>query len=139
LEIGVHALHSGLSIRDYAGAITKSKGDVDRWRHAATIYEACPHMGTDIGDRWRHLSEVHSAPKWLWSASAFLPIPLEPSQGVVAIQCLQAPTFNFAEVDVESFCGERWIDPADISSDVEDKSTSTSDLTGFFPTGQASG
>ena len=28
------------------------------WRHAALVFEACPHMGTDVGDRWRHLAEL---------------------------------------------------------------------------------
>jgi hypothetical protein len=68
LEVGLHALHSGLSMGDYAERVGISKSDVDRRRAAATVLDACPHMGTIDPDNWRHLAEIHTAPEWLWSA-----------------------------------------------------------------------
>jgi hypothetical protein len=68
LEIGVHALGSGLTQRAYAEKVGLSQTTlVHRWQ-AATVMKVWSHMGADIADRWRHLSEVHSAPQSLWSA-----------------------------------------------------------------------
>ncbi len=65
LEIGMHALHSGLTIRDYAKGSGIAENTVGSRVKAARVASV-----TDIGDaeKWSQLIEVHSAPRWLWRA-----------------------------------------------------------------------
>lgn len=67
LEVGLHALHSGLSVRDYADKTGMSATNVARGRYAAEVLE-CAHVGTANPDLHRHLAEIHPAPRWLWRA-----------------------------------------------------------------------
>lgn len=69
LEVGMHALGSGLSQREYAERAGLAKTTLqDRWQ-AAGVATMCTHMrAADLADRWRHLAELHVAPSWLWPA-----------------------------------------------------------------------
>jgi hypothetical protein len=69
LEIGIHALGSGLSARDYSDRIGISPTSIAERRMAATVLSDCSDIRTpDVVKRWQHLSAIHSAPQWLWSA-----------------------------------------------------------------------
>jgi ParB/Sulfiredoxin domain len=70
LEIGLHALRSGLPLLQYAKRAGIS-GDNER-RYLAMKLNAA-QVATAVGthvptDRWRHLAEIHAAPEWLWQA-----------------------------------------------------------------------
>jgi hypothetical protein len=67
LEEGLHALGSGLSVREYAAATNASPGYVTNLRQAAEVF-AHANTKDDLSERARHLAEVHSAPRWIWSA-----------------------------------------------------------------------
>lgn len=71
LEEGLHALGSGMPVREYAHKIGKGKGKDaihDRVK-AAQIFDLCRHMPTEqLQKQWRALSELHAAPRWLWRA-----------------------------------------------------------------------
>jgi hypothetical protein len=69
LEVGLHALNSGLSVREYAERLGhKDHTKTARMRQAAEV--RC-HVATDIDPAyWRCLAEIHAAPKWLWGALA---------------------------------------------------------------------
>jgi hypothetical protein len=62
----LHALGSGLGVREYADKVGKSKSEIDRNRSAASVMQFCPHMGTELNSKDRHLAELHAAPRWLW-------------------------------------------------------------------------
>jgi hypothetical protein len=65
LERGMHALKSGMSVRDYAAKVGRAKGTVDHEMRAAKVASGCPDIGT-LGSY--QLSEIHAAPSWLWPA-----------------------------------------------------------------------
>ena len=59
LEVGLHALHSGLTIREYADRTSISKSAIGQRQAAA---EVSTHVDSKIDpDRWRHLAEFHAA------------------------------------------------------------------------------
>jgi hypothetical protein len=63
LEVGLHALHSGLSIRQYAEMQGAKPGTIQDRVEAAKVADACRHMPTlRLADCWRHLAEIHAAP-----------------------------------------------------------------------------
>lgn len=67
LERGMHALHSGKSIRDYAEEVGTSATTVTYQRHAADVFTHV-NSAADMSERTRQLVEIHAAPRWLWSA-----------------------------------------------------------------------
>jgi len=67
LEVGLHALKSGLSVRDYAERTGISKSAVSQRQTAAEV-STYVDKPKGIADYWRHLCEIHAAPKWLWPA-----------------------------------------------------------------------
>jgi hypothetical protein len=69
LEVGLHALGSGLSIRDYAKAQGRKPGSIQDRVEAAKVANTCRDIPTiSLIDRWSHLAEIHAAPRWLWPA-----------------------------------------------------------------------
>jgi hypothetical protein len=69
LEVGLHALRSGLSVREYAEKTGLKSSSVSDRRRAAEVASECTHMRTDrLPDYWRHLAEIHAAPQWAWGA-----------------------------------------------------------------------
>jgi hypothetical protein len=87
LEIGLHAIGSGLTQRAYADKINMVHGAlVDRW-NAAKVGQSCRHMPTE---RWRHLAEIHAAPRWLWPALVAAMVDAElvehPKMGHVSVE-----------------------------------------------------
>jgi protein gp37 len=72
LERGMHALKSGLTVRDYAEKVEGSKSDIDRNRAAAIVAAALSPYG-DIARLTachRQLAEIHVAAEWLRRALA---------------------------------------------------------------------
>lgn len=67
LERGVHALNSGLGVREYASRAGLSPGYVTTMRQGAEVF-ARANTDADLSDKTRHLAEIHAAPSWLWSA-----------------------------------------------------------------------
>src|SRR4051812_29976284 len=69
LEIGLHALKSGLSVRDYAKQTGMKPTPLAMRMQAAKVADACSDIGTArFPELWSHLAEIHPAPKWLWPA-----------------------------------------------------------------------
>lgn len=69
LEVGLHALHSGLSLQEYSDRIgMRNKQSVAERVWAAKVMEACKDILTGDFDKWQHLSTIHPAPRWLWRA-----------------------------------------------------------------------
>ena len=66
LEVGLHALHSGLSGREYARQVGIAQQTLVHRINAARVAERVTPHGVD--DRWRHLAEIHPSPRWLWRA-----------------------------------------------------------------------
>lgn len=67
----IHALHSGLSLREYAEQVGVSHVEVRRWQQAAMVYTKCYQMVTTLDiERWRHLAEIGSAPEHTWPTLA---------------------------------------------------------------------
>lgn len=64
----MHALHSGMTERAYAESVGRPKSSVHNEIAAATVADACPHVGADLSQNFRALVEIHAAPRWLWSA-----------------------------------------------------------------------
>jgi hypothetical protein len=69
LEVGLHALQSGLGVRDYAIQTGANERTIlTRFNAAAVVKTA------DVGDLntvcryYSQLAEIHSAPRWLWHA-----------------------------------------------------------------------
>jgi hypothetical protein len=68
LEVGIHALKSGLDITAYAeraGAVRTTLQDKVK---AARVYETVTDIRHEAMNRWQHLSVIHAAPRWLWRA-----------------------------------------------------------------------
>ena len=65
LEVGMHALKSGKTIRDYSRAAGFAENTIGARVKAARVASV-----TDIGDetKWSQLVEIHAAPSWLWPA-----------------------------------------------------------------------
>lgn len=69
LEVGMHALKSGISQKDYAARIGKSQQSVGERVCAARVAETLTgYPVIELTDRWQHLSAIHASPRWLWSA-----------------------------------------------------------------------
>jgi hypothetical protein len=66
LEVGLHALHSGLSVRDYAQRVGLAHPSIVVRRHAGEVVTRVIIGITP--DRWRHLAEIHASLQWLWPA-----------------------------------------------------------------------
>ena len=67
LERGIHALNSGMDVKAYAASVGRERTTVLRETYAAEVASVC-HVAHDLSDQFRALSEVHAAPRWLWSA-----------------------------------------------------------------------
>lgn len=68
LEVGLHALGSGLSVREYAARTGLHENTLHCRVQAA---RALPQLGGPVDPAyWRCLAEFHAAPKWLWPALA---------------------------------------------------------------------
>ena len=65
LERGVHALHSGLGVREYAKATGVSPSWTTELRNAAEVF-AYANNDARLLNKARWLVELHSAPRWLW-------------------------------------------------------------------------
>lgn len=68
LERGMHALHSGMDVKAYAESVGRARTTIQDEVKAARVTDAVTHMRHDLTDQFRSLSEIHAAPKWLWSA-----------------------------------------------------------------------
>ena len=68
LEVGMHALNSGLTGRDYAKASGMHEASLSERVRAARVAEAVMDVHNDMTRQWQHLSAIHAAPRWLWSA-----------------------------------------------------------------------
>jgi hypothetical protein len=69
LERGMHALHSGMDVKAYAADVGRNRATVSTEVLAAKVAEACAtHVAQDLSDHFRSLTEIHAAPRWLWSA-----------------------------------------------------------------------
>ena len=66
LAVGLRALHSGLSAREYVRRVGIPENAFGTRVKAARMADAV----TDIGDtdHWPQLAEIHAAPQWLWQA-----------------------------------------------------------------------
>lgn len=68
LERGMHALHSGMDVKAYAGNVGRARTSVQYEVQAAKVADAVSHVRHELSDFHRHLAEIHSAPSWLWPA-----------------------------------------------------------------------
>ena len=69
LEVGLHALGSKKSVREYARETGAKPANIQDRMEAAKVAEQCRHMPTaDLSKYWRHLAELHAAPQWLLPA-----------------------------------------------------------------------
>jgi protein gp37 len=88
LEIGLHQLGSGMTVRDYAAKIGINEDTLGTRVQAARVvghvadswsgtYDGPPEAQMDALDglyggfgnaHYRHFAEIHAAPKWLWAA-----------------------------------------------------------------------
>jgi hypothetical protein len=68
LEVGLHALHSGLSQTEYGKQMGLSQDSISLRMRAAKVADTTRVVN---GDLWRHLAEIKSAPEWLWRTSVF--------------------------------------------------------------------
>jgi hypothetical protein len=62
LEVGLHALRSGLSVRDYAKRSGISATSIAYQRQAAEVFT---YVNSPVGvhDKHRHLAGIHAAPR----------------------------------------------------------------------------
>jgi hypothetical protein len=69
LEVGLHALRSGLEPKAYSEAVGKPRTSIQTKVSAARVAsETHVSLTDDVMDRWRHLAEIHAAPPWIWHA-----------------------------------------------------------------------
>lgn len=68
LEVGMHALKSGMTGRDYAKAAGIHEATLSERVRAARVAETVMDIHNDLSAQWQHLSAIHAAPRWLWSA-----------------------------------------------------------------------
>lgn len=67
LEEGLHALGSGLSVREYVARVGKPSSSIQDRMSAASVAVACPDIRTvDLAGYWSALAQIHAAPRWLW-------------------------------------------------------------------------
>lgn len=71
LEIGLHALRSGLTQRAYADRIGMTDGTLqNRWEAAQVVDfvgKSCSDIpANELRGKWGHICELHPAPKWMW-------------------------------------------------------------------------
>jgi hypothetical protein len=65
LEIGLHQLASGMTVRDYAAKVSMAERTLLDRVHAAKVASVVDiHDGT----RWQQFAAMHIAPEWLWPA-----------------------------------------------------------------------
>jgi protein gp37 len=70
LEVGIHALHSGKTLKEYADKTgEKHFQNIGNRRAAATVWEAVQNIlnCANQQDCWLQLKEIHGADEWLWA------------------------------------------------------------------------
>jgi ParB-like chromosome segregation protein Spo0J len=67
LEVGLHALRSGLSVREYAKRSGMSATSLAYQREAAEVFTYV-NSPVDVQEKHHHLAEIHAGPRWLWQA-----------------------------------------------------------------------
>ena len=126
LEVGLHALKSGLSVREYGARSGQSKSQVDRFRSAAEV--ACPHLGTpDLADRWRHLAEIHAAPAWLWSALVEAMLPNKDDPKGWTVEATQKQVGRFTKLPAPP----QWVDATEFAKLLLESKAKASDIGRF--------
>lgn len=75
LERGLHAMHAGMSVRDYAALVGQKPTWTEYQRQAAEVFTQVNGNAADLTDKTKHLVEIHAARPWLWPAlvAAMLP------------------------------------------------------------------
>ncbi len=69
LDVGLNALKSGLSVREFAKRTGVSNNSIQRRMEAAKVIDSCTDSSTaGLQERWSQLTEIHAAPSWSWSA-----------------------------------------------------------------------
>jgi ParB-like chromosome segregation protein Spo0J len=68
LERGIHALQSGVGVREYARSIERAPSLVVRERQAAEVFTWVNGDAALLTDKAKQLAEIHAAPPWLWPA-----------------------------------------------------------------------
>ncbi|MDW9386980.1 hypothetical protein GOA99_20340 [Sinorhizobium meliloti] len=67
LEEGLHAVGSGLSVREYAAKVGKAANAIQRRMEAAAVINARTDISTpSLAPYWSVLSEFHVVKPWLW-------------------------------------------------------------------------
>ena len=108
LERGIHALNSGMDVKAYAESVGRVRRTVHDEVLAARVVDAVAHMRHDLSDYFRHLTEIHAAPRWLWSA---LVEKLVSSEGM-SIEAVRRLVADLKDVSVPP----EWSDAALIAS-----------------------
>jgi hypothetical protein len=75
LERGLHALNSGMGVREYARAVAQSPAATTYQRQAAEVFKRLNSPDDRVRKATDRLVEIHAAPAWLWPAliAAMLP------------------------------------------------------------------
>jgi hypothetical protein len=84
LERGLHALRSGMSVRDYASASGGKPTWVAYQRQAAEVFTRV-NSAADLSERTKHLVEIYAAPAWLWPALVAAMLPSTRPMGEVLV------------------------------------------------------
>jgi ParB-like chromosome segregation protein Spo0J len=66
LEIGIHALGSGMQPKEYADKIGKSRTSLQHNYNAARVALETNIGLSDLDRHWLALDALHPAPRWLW-------------------------------------------------------------------------
>jgi hypothetical protein len=77
LERGLHALHSSMDVKAYAGSVGRARTTVQDEVKAARVASSVTDIRHDLWQHFAKLVEIHAAPAWLWPAlvAAMLPCP----------------------------------------------------------------
>ena len=67
LEVGMHALKSGLDVKAYAEKTGFARSTLKDRVQAARVVSAVADIRHDP-DKWQCLAVIHAAPSWLWPA-----------------------------------------------------------------------
>jgi hypothetical protein len=115
LEVGLHALQSGLSVPEYARRAGLTKDGERRYLQqktdAAHVVRCTGACAPDVTDRWRHLAEIHAAPPWLWSALVEAMLPNKDDQKGWTVEATQKQVGRFAKLQAPP----EWVDATEFA------------------------
>ena len=127
LEVGLHALRSGLQPTAYAKQTGQSRRHTQTRVYAARVATKSGHDIVVLRDAWSQLAEIHAAPTWLWSALVEAMLPNKEDAKGWTVEATQKQVGRFTKLEAPP----DWIDATEFAKLLLEGKAKSSDIGRF--------